>query len=217
MASKPERFAFNMKRLQNRAISHRIELFDFSPHSAAALKEMQLPVTDIKSWAAHSSAITKLSYKFRKEGIHQCSPAVDELFSALSDQNGAVVILYGHSDGTSISLHTSTGVVHLRTEQILEQLGPWGAGAWPPAVVLLNCEASPRLVEAFLEAGSPIVFASDRKLPINQITPFLEEIFSRMQKGSDVIDAIFDAISTKGPVRMTPFSQLQDADAEQRS
>lgn len=217
MASKPERFAFNMKRIQSRRISNRIELFDFSPHSTAGLKEMHLPVTDLKSWTANSTAITKLALKFRNDGIHQRSPAVDGLFHALSEQEGAVVIIYSHSDGARISLHTSTGVVQLSAEQILEQLGYWGEGAWPPAVVLLNCEASPRFVEAFLEAGSPIVFASDRKLPISQITPFLEEIFNRVQKGNDVIDAIFDSISKKGPVRMTPFSHLQVFDTCQRT
>ena len=214
MESTPERFQFNMLRLKNRLPSRRVKIFDFSPQSARALQDMGLTSTDLTTWQSQSASIAR-SVKDLSGGHETLGPrSVEALLQELRDDKGTVVILYTHSDGTNLFLDLGDRTFQLSPTFLKEKLGSLG-NSWAPTVVLLNCEADPILAKAFLDANSPLVFATDQKIPIDEASTFTRSILDSVySKQLDAVDAVFEAIKAKGPARLGPIAEDDAARAK---
>jgi hypothetical protein len=196
------KFAANLKRLRDRQYSQKVTLFDFTPRSRAAVREMNLD-TPALVWRAFSARISLIFTSYGKpEVIGQRSKTA--LLERLRDPGGAAIVLYAHSDGADILLDTDTGVVRLTPNDIAE-VGAAADGRLPP-VILLNCETRPILAPAFLAAGSPFVVTTDQKLGLFEAGNFVSHYAKALYVGDqDVIDAYFTAQQLANPNRLHPI------------
>jgi hypothetical protein len=207
-ASSPESFAFNMMRLAKRPHSQRVKIFDFSPQSPEALAEMGFPPEELGQWQEMSKKLQE-TVRDHSNGDEAVAPRdLDEFFRALKNDQGAVVILYAHCDGNNIMLHVGDQIVTLTPELLRENLGPKFGETWVPPVVLLNCEASGAPASMFLDANAPIVYASGDKIGLDEAHDFIADILDRVHnKKSDALDAVVEAIKSKGPAGVGPMSK----------
>ena len=203
--SDPSQVQYNLLRLSKRLPSSRVRVFDFSPRDAAALTGMRLDRAGLPHWQQTSKDIQGMygadgGMSFRNGDSY----SIDSLFEAIDQSRGegAVVILYGHCDGSNIILHSQRGVERLNPEVIRRQLAARDP-AHVPSIVLLSCEAGNAPARAFLDGGAPMVCATDQKIPIDKVVDFMKAIQQNIfQKNQDVIDSVFEAIKTHGPERM---------------
>lgn len=198
-----DRFVANMEQIRNRRYSQDVTVFDFTPRSDAALKAMELSGPAF-IWRFLSGRISSLFSSYGKaEAIGPRSKAA--LLKRLSDPTGGVVVLYAHSDGTSILLDTDDGVVKLTPDDI-SAVGKAAGGRLPP-IILLNCETRPVLAPAFLSAGSPLVMTTDQQLGIFEAGNFIAQFAKALYiGGQDVIDAYYTAQKIANPTRLRPIA-----------
>jgi len=203
--SDPSRFGANISRLASRDHSTDLAVFDYSPMSDRAITEMGVNGT-LSEWRGFSDGIAR---DFRVVGAANAikSRDIQTLLRRLKDSQGGVVIIYAHSDGNSLYLDTDAGIVKFGVEDI-KKLSVETGGKLPP-IVLLNCNAAPLLGSAFLNAGSPLVMATDMPLGLGEARTFLKRVAQEVfVRGSDVVDATYDAQSKSGPFRMKPMVEL---------
>jgi hypothetical protein len=206
--SEPARFVENLSRLRDRAFFSAVSVYDFSPRSASSIETMKAN-GKIDEWK-HFSRQIKRSFSSVKGKEALMPPTLDSLEARLKDPSGGVVVIYAHSDGNTILLDTRDGIRMFGPDDI-RKIGQENNGKLPP-VVLLNCLADAALADAFLQAGSPFVAATDQSLRLTEATSFLDR-FARAiyAEKADVIDAYFDAQQKTMPFRLRPMADRAGA------
>lgn len=201
--SEPARFTENLARLRDRAFASRVSVYDFSPRSKSSIDKMKVN-GKINDWKEFTQRIKK-SFGSVK-GKKALMPAtLDSLEARLKDPSGGVVVIYAHSDGNTIWLDTRDGIKMFGADDI-RRIGEQNDGKLPP-IVLLNCLADAALAEAFLQAGSPFVAATDKSLGLAEATNFLDRFARAIYADkADVIDAYFDAQQQTMPFRLRPMA-----------
>jgi hypothetical protein len=203
MRSNPDRFVNNLKRLRDMPPTNRVELFDFSPRSAESLKDMGLPAYSLTPWLHNSERILSAYAQCCGNNTSLASRRIESLFQALKIEHGSVVIIFAHSNGKAALLDTKEGIIPLDSKMISEFGKTQGH---LPIVVLLSCNSFPTLVDAFLDAGAPVVFASDSPLRIHNISKFIESLTKKLLAGKDIRDALRESNIEIKPHRLTPYS-----------
>jgi hypothetical protein len=214
MVSDPSQVRKNLETLRNRNFSQKIVFFNAAPRSSGALEKMRMEKSQLPQWLKHSKRLSKIMNnpkyqdKPQIEGIRVPKPTIKNFFDELKKgPDGAAVVFYGHGDKKGIWWDTGEGVEILTPELIQKELKKHGKTL--PPIVLINCDTNPALIRELLDAGAPLIFASDQKVPANQGIDLLEEINQNVfEKDTDVIDGIIDAIGTKGPHRFGPNVNL---------
>ncbi|MDE5441087.1 hypothetical protein GWG65_06375 [Bradyrhizobium sp. CSA207] len=207
--SEVPQFAANMKWLRERPFSQNVTLFDFTPRSRDAVKQMGVDAPPL-FWQHLSRRVSATFRSYGKSDV--IGPRTKKaLLSRLKDPTGGVVILYAHSDGEKIWLHTDTDVDYLTPDDIKE-VGKAAGGRLPP-IILLNCETRAALGPQFLAAGSPIVAATDLKLSASAAKNFISQFAKALYVGKqDAIDAYFSAQKIADPSRLHPIVENEAPD-----
>jgi len=200
MSSRPEQFERNIARLSTRTFSDRVQVFDFSPRSYEAHRKMGLPgdLDNIMRWTDNREQIRSIAEKSHLQNVMNADRSLSALYASLDREDGAVIVLFAHSDGKAIYLDTDEGVVSLDPEKIAALKS---RGRKLPVLALINCEASGALTSEFLDAGAPAVLSSDRPISANDARTFFESFLKKVSGGRDVIDALFEAGCHDGPPR----------------
>lgn len=193
-------FQRNIERIRDRNASDRIRIFDFSPKSPKALQEMELVDKEMAGTSTEKKMLrqwVKLSDQIKKKAKPEQlveSKTKEEFFKALSEiDEGAVIILVGHSDGKSLWVDTGEERIQITKTDISKWLA---AGTRLPTTILLSCQTREEFAPEILKAGSPLVFTSPDSLRVDQVNKFFNDYLSRVNsnKGVDAVDAIYDTL-----------------------
>ncbi|TAT88236.1 hypothetical protein ELI54_08460 [Rhizobium ruizarguesonis] len=199
------RFDANMKRLRERAYSQNVTIFDFTPTTAAAAKEMNVANWPL-AWRFFSAQLRLTFHNYgRTEVLARRSKT--ELLKRLRNPDGGVVVLYAHSDGEKIWLDLGSGKMEYLTADDIKKIGQETNGRLPP-VILLNCQTRAALAPEFLQAGSPFVATTDQQLDLFEIGSFMSAFAKALYNAKqDVIDAYFTAQDIANPNRLRPIAE----------
>jgi hypothetical protein len=194
-------FNKNMERLAKRNGSKKVKIFDYAPKSEQALHEMGMTSSSLKQWKDASRKIEKSS----EVGQLKKNESVDKFFQSIRDAgDGAVFVLFGHSDGKTFWFDMGKERIQISKKDIESELSGLDN---LPVFVFLNCETTNKLAPAFLEAGSPLVFTSPVPLPVDGAGRFMKKVLNKINKQEiDVVDAIYDTLKEVPLPQFGPIS-----------
>jgi len=204
--SDPKIFGQNLNRVQEFERRGELSFFDFSPRSDESAREMNGFRTNVRDWRLSSRKIADALSAVQSERVVVGERTLSSLLDRLKNPGGAVVVIYGHSDGEQIWLDTQEGVLALTPDLLRRELGAQGR---LPLLALLNCETAPILVPTFLELGSPLVFGSEQQLRLKDIVAFVHEAGAGMNRTSSPLQSLYGAA-----VRMDGFGLYPIADMD---